>query len=386
MITVLIFIAVLAVLVLSHEFGHFIVARLCGMKVEEFGFGFPPRLFGIRKLDLGNGKFKRHFIWGGKNIQKEVEESKLNHGTVYSINLLPLGGFVKIKGEDGGGANEPDSFSGQAPYKKMLVIVAGVVMNVVLAYVLISIGYIIGTPQISTGEVNKNLTNVRVEILQVLPKQPAEAAGLLPGDAVIKIDNIDYPRLTQMQNYVDENKDKEITFTILRGKNTITKNIHPVVSGETKRGGIGIAIAEVGVERYVWYKALYVGGITTLQNTWQIIKAFYNLLANLFKGLGVGGDVAGPVGVAVLTGQVAKMGFIYLIQFVALLSLNLAVLNILPIPALDGGRFLFLILNKIFKRKGGFKYEPIIHAAGFALLILLVVVITAKDLLALIWH
>lgn len=383
MITILIFIAVLAVLVLSHEFGHFIVARLCGMKVEEFGFGFPPRLFGISKQNLGNGQFKRRFIWGAKKIKQEMEktgQSKQEPGTVYSINLLPLGGFVKIKGEDGGAGSEPDSFATKRTWQKMLVVAAGVAMNIVVAYILISAGYVIGTPQISTGEANNNLKDIKVEVLQVLPGQPAETAGLLPGDAIIKLDNVENPRLTQMQIYVDEHKDREIIFTILRGKNTFTKNIHPVVNSQTKRGGIGIAIAEVGVVKYVWYQALYQGGITTAQNTWEIVKAFYNLLVSLFKGLGVGAEVAGPVGIAVITGQVAKMGWIYLIQFVALLSLNLAVLNILPIPALDGGRLLFLIINKVFKRPDGFKYEPIIHAAGFALLILLVIVITAKDL------
>ncbi len=376
MATLLIFIAVLAVLVLSHEFGHFIVARLSGMKVEEFGFGFPPRLCGIRRLLNG----RRQIIWGNRQVLAAEKTSGEQGGTIYSFNWLPLGGFVKIKGEDGKSDSEPDSFASKKFWHKAAVLVAGVAMNVLVGAVLISLGFMIGLPQPLEGiDDVKNISDRRIEILQALPGKPAEAAGLKTGDTIIKIGSLEQPRLSELRAYVDAHRDEAILVTWQRGNEKMSQNIRPIVYPDTGKGGLGVSVVEIGTVRYPFFKALENGIITTGFYLKHITLAFGQLIKSLFTGAALGGTVSGPVGVAVMTGQVARMGLVYLLQFMAILSLNLAVLNILPIPALDGGRLLFIILAKIFRRPQGFRYEHVVHAVGFALLILLVVAVTVKD-------
>ncbi|TAN33583.1 RIP metalloprotease RseP [Patescibacteria group bacterium] len=352
MLTLLIFLAVLAILVLSHEFGHFIVARKSGMKVYEFGFGFPPRLF--------------------KYTSKKS-------GVMYSFNLIPLGGFVKIKGED---ADEtgPDSFGAQKMWKRAITLFAGVGMNVVLAAVLLSIGFAVGMPQaVDSFASVEGVKDRQLQIAQVISGKPAEAAGLKPGDSITRLDAIEQPRLKQMQEYVAANKDKEISVTVKRGTETITKKIKPFVY-ESGRAGIGVGLAEIGTVKYPWYKAISEGILATGYYLKEIVLAFYLLIRGLFAGEPVGEAVSGPVGIAVMTGQVARMGWAYMINFVALLSLNLAIINILPIPALDGGRLLFLGLSKILRRPITPRYEQVAHTVGFVLLMLLVVLVTVKDI------
>lgn len=369
MLTVIIFIVILGILVLAHEFGHFIAARKSGMKVEEFGFGFPPRAFGVRFLENG----KKEWVWGNKEV--------LGEKTIYSINWLPLGGFVKIKGENGEAETESDSFMAKSAWKKTIVLAAGVIMNIILAAALLSVGYMVGLPQttedIGDGTVVKDM---RIAIMEVAAGKPAAQAGLKTGDEIIAVGELRNPRVTAMQEYVDKNRDKEIVFTIARGKETLEKKITPTLNAETGKGGIGVAIAEVGMVKYPWYKAIYHGVLATWAYLVAIVLAFWHLITGLFVGKGAGGAVAGPVGIAVMTGQVARLGLAYLLQFTAMLSLNLAVLNILPIPALDGGRILFTWLGKIFKKPMFMKFEQAAHTIGFLALMLLVVVVTAKDL------
>ncbi len=375
MFTLLIFIAVLALLVLSHEFGHFIVARKNGIKVHEFGFGFPPRILGIRLLKIGN---KRKWqIVAGRHEPEAAEEHM--PGTLYSINWLPLGGFVKIKGEDGSDVGDPDSFAFKKVWQKSLVIVAGVVMNVVVAAILLSIGFVLGVPQPFDDEQRTSAKDIRIEIMEVLPGKPAEVAGVLRGDIIKKIDEQEVQSLKQLQNYVDDNKEKELTVTLRRGEEEIVKKIRPTIYEDTGRGGLGVALDQMGTVRYPWYKAIYYGILATGFYLKEIIFAFYYLIKGLFTGVGMGDAVSGPVGVAVMTGQVARMGITYLIQFTALLSLNLAVLNVLPIPALDGGRLLFILLGKLLRRPISQRFEQMVHTVGFVLLMILVVFITVRD-------
>ncbi len=380
MFTLLIFIAVLAVLVLSHEFGHFIVARKSGIKVDEFGFGFPPRLAGIRRLKKIGSKHRWEIVWGHKKATAAAETSEEVPGTLYSLNLLPLGGFVKIKGENGAPTADHDSFAAKKIWQRALVIAAGVLMNIVLAAALLSVGFMVGFPQAAGGATGSEVQGQRLEIIQVLPGKPAEAAGLKSGDAIVRINDLVNPQPEDFRNYINTHRNEDVTVTIERGKETFTKKIHPIVYEDTGRGGLGVAVAEVGFVRYPWYKAIYHGIRATGTYLKEIVIAFAYLFKGLFTGAGFGGAVSGPVGVAVMTGEVARMGFGYLIQFTALLSLNLAVLNILPIPALDGGRLLFIIINAIRRRPVAPKYEQIAHTIGFVLLMLLVVAVTIKDL------
>jgi regulator of sigma E protease len=381
MFTFIIFIAVLAVLVLSHEFGHFIVARRNGMGVEEFGFGFPPRLVGIRRVSFAGKK-----QWQVIRNRRQLEETAMHEhaGTIYSINLIPLGGFVRIKGEDPNvpGANDPDSFLSKKTWQKAGVVAAGVIMNVLLTVLLLSLGYMIGMPQVG----DEASPNSELQIVQVVPGRPAEVAGLHSGAKIISVhpesnpsDVLTHSSVTNFQKFVNDHRDETLVFTISENGKEFTKNIKPTILEGTNRAGIGVAIVNIGLLKYPWYRALYQGVVDTGKYLVMIFAGLWFLIAGLFHGASVEGQVAGPVGVAVLTGEAARLGFVYLLQLMALLSLNLAVVNILPIPALDGGRLFFIIWNSVFKRPVTPRVEQIIHTVGFFVLMALVVLITVND-------
>lgn len=375
MASIIFFVLVLAVLVISHEFGHFIAAKKTGMKVHEFGFGFPPRLFGLQFKKVGAKKWR--LVKGNRDLNESDEE----YGTVYSLNWLPLGGFVKIKGENGEGKEDPESFAAKKPWQKAVVLSAGVIMNVLLAMILLIGGYIIGLPQTidSISDVS-NIKDRRIEILQALPGKPAAAAGIKAGDVILQVGTLQNPRLKELQEYVNEHKNEELLVKIKREKEVFEKNIKPAIYADTGRGGLGVAIAEIGTVRYPFFAAIWEGVKATGWYLKEIFVAFYLLIKGAFAGHGVGEAVSGPVGVAVMTGRVARMGVIYLIQFMAMLSLNLAVFNILPIPALDGGRLLFVLISKLRRKEVSQKLEGMFHMVGFALLMLLVVVVTVRDI------
>jgi len=375
MASLIFFILVLAVLVISHEFGHFIAAKKTGMKVHEFGFGFPPRLFGLQFKK--NDAKKWRLVKGNRDLNESDEE----YGTVYSLNWLPLGGFVKIKGENGEGKEDPESFAAKKPWQKAVVLSAGVIMNVILAMVLLIGGYMIGLPQTidSISDVSK-IKDRRIEILQTIPGKPAEAAGIKAGDVILQVGTLQNPRLKELQDYVDQHKNEEILVKVQREKEFFDKKIKPAVYADTGRGGLGVAIAEIGTVRYPFFSAIWEGVKSTFWYLKEIFVAFYLLIKGAFSGNGVSEAVSGPVGVAVMTGRVARMGIIYLIQFMAMLSLNLAVFNILPIPALDGGRLLFVLISKLRRKEVSQKLEGMFHMVGFALLMLLVIVVTVRDI------
>ncbi len=370
MLTLLVFIAILAVLVLSHEWGHFIVARLNKIGVEEFGFGFPPRLIGIRRLKNKKGW---EWVFGNKEVTPDP-------ATLYSINLIPLGGFVRIKGEDGDAdvAAEADSFVSKKPWQKASVLLAGVIMNALLAVILLSVAYMIGLPEaLAPGQAVPAGANL--QIVQVVAGMPAASAGIQPGDVIEQVDNLQHPTVTDLQQYVETHKNSLISLTFERGQQLLTVKLHPAIYPDTGKGGIGVALTEVVMLRYPWYQAAYHGTITTGVYFKETILAFWYLIKGLFSGVGVASEVSGPVGVAVMTGEAVHLGAVYVLQFMALLSLNLAILNALPIPALDGGRLLFVIINKIRRQAVAARTERLVHAISFAVLMLLVLAITIHD-------
>jgi regulator of sigma E protease len=347
------------------------MARKFGVKAEEFGLGFPPRAFGVYKNNYGQWKFIRG--------AKEISDCP---GTIYSINWLPLGGFVKIKGENGEGQNEADSFAGKKIWQRAFMLSAGVVMNIVLAAVLISAGFMIGLPQALDGQLSAraHVSDKKIQIVQVMENTPAGLAGLQIGDAILSIDNNNFSNYQELQDYVASNVGNKLIYKIKRGQDITETSIIPALMPEINRGGIGIAITETGIVSYPWYLAIFEGIKTTFILTWAIIVAFYELIKGLIFGQGVTADLSGPVGIATLTGQVARMGLVYLLQFTALLSINLAVINFFPFPALDGGRVLFLIIEKIKRSPVKTEVEGAIHNIGFALLMLLVLIVTFRDI------
>lgn len=366
--TIISFIVVLSVLVFAHELGHFLTAVKFGVRAHEFGFGLPPRFWGIYKSK--SGKWKQ--VRGGK----EVDDAD---GTIYSINWLPIGGFVRIEGEDGADTGKKDNINSKPIWQRAIVMSAGVTMNVILAAVLLSVGFMIGMPQ-SIDDIDSQaiVKDKNVQIVQVMEDSPAERSGLKMADIILSINNVEIFSDSELQDITGGNAGQELTYKIRRGDEDMEMKITPRENKE-QRGEIGVAIMNTGIVQYPWYLAIFNGFKTAFVMVWLIIQAFYQLFKDLFMGQGVPSDISGPVGIAVMTGQFAKMGLAYLIQFTAVLSVNLAVINFLPLPALDGGRIIFLIVEKIKGSPVKREVEAIIHNTGFLLLMLLILVVTVRD-------
>jgi regulator of sigma E protease len=352
--TIIVFIAILGLLVFVHELGHFIVAKKSGMKVEEFGFGFPPRVFGIKRGE-----------------------------TLYSINLIPLGGFVKILGEDGSETPDPQSFGHKPAWKRFLVLIAGVTMNVILGWVLISIGLGLGLPTvIGEGDQVPKSAKVRdasVAIVEIAPNSPADSAGLKVGDDILKVNDQPISSIDSAQEATAKNAGNLTTYLIKRGSSTFTKTITPRLNPPAGEGPLGIALSSIAYVSYPWYEVLFRGFYTTYNLVVATLIAFGSLIGQWFAGKSVGGSISGPVGIALLTRDMTQLGFVYLLQFTALLSVNLAIINAVPFPALDGGRVLFLIIEKIRRKKLPVKAEQIANTVGFMLLLLLMLLVTVHD-------
>jgi len=373
MLTAIIFIAILGVLIFVHELGHFVTARRNGVKADEFGFGFPPRLAGFVR-DEKTGKFE--FVWGNKEIESKH--------TVYSINWIPLGGFVRIKGEDGNGTKDLDSFASKKAWPRIKILAAGVIMNFIFAWILISIGFMIGAPEtIESNDVN--IANAKIQISEVLPDSPADKAGIKIGDEILKENKqTSFAGVTDVQNYINSNKGKAIDFNVLRGSDIVEIKVVPRENAPAGQGAIGIALAQTVIKRYPVHEALWNGAIVVYNLTIAILLALGGIIMKLFAGNGVGAEVSGPIGIAILTKQVATLGLVYVLQFAALLSINLGIINALPIPALDGGRILFILIEKIKGSPVTQKTEQLFHTIGFVLLMLLMVLVTLRDVLKII--
>lgn len=348
LLTALLFIAILSVLVLIHEWGHFIAARIFGVHVEEFGFGFPPRIWGIKKGP-----------------------------TLYSINALPLGGFVKLKGEDGSatGGKDVDSFASQSWWKKLIILAAGVFMNVVLTIALFTAGFAMGMPQLLDDSQNgTDARDVKIQITYIQPDSPAAKAGLKVGDAIHSLDTMIPANIEEIQSYTRAHIDTPIHFSYLRGSEEHTVDIAPIVLKETGKGGIGIGIARIGLISYPFITAFRMALETTMGLAIHIVTTLGGAIRHLAFD-----DFVGPVGIASYAGTVAQLGVTYLINLVGQFSMSLAIFNFLPIPALDGGRAFFILIERARRKSMNPAFENAIHIAGFMLLIGLLILITIRD-------
>lgn len=351
---ILIFVLTLGLLVFVHELGHFLAARAFGISVDEFGFGFPPRIFGVRR---------------GK--------------TLYSLNWIPLGGFVKIKGVAGDdaakvGFNDPDSFAVQKPWKKFSILFAGIAMNVLLGIVLLTIGFRIGLP-LSIGEdiPHANVRDVGIHILSVQPSSPAESLGLVTGDTILFVDNTAFQTTEDLRAYLAGHPDQDIRVQWKRGEETKEGAVR--LSNQEGKGMLGVSLGKTGIVSFSLPWAFLMG----IQSTFSMVGQIFIALGDVVRGLvierTVREDLSGPIGIAIMTGEAARLGFIYLLQFAAILSVNLAVFNVLPIPALDGGRLLFIVIERIRRKPVSERIEAIVHNAGFLFLIALVLLVTFRD-------
>lgn len=371
MLTLITFIVVLGLLVFVHELGHFMVARRSGVKVEEFGFGFPPRAIGVYRDPATKG-------W--RFVGRRTKESP---ATIYSFNWVPLGGFVRIKGEQGEQASDPDSFAAKGVGVRVAILSAGVSMNVLLAAFLISIGFVMGIPQpIGDGlPSGARVRDAQIQIVQVLSGLPAAASGVQVGDAILSVDGATVSSVEQLQTYLTSRVGQPVKFLLKAAAGEpYEKIVTPQPREGSDRAWIGVQLEHVGVVSYPWYLAAIHGVRVTGEWMVQIVRAFGELFTNLVVNRQVTIDLSGPVGIAALTGTVTRLGFIYVLQFTALLSLNLAIINFLPFPALDGGRVVFLIIEKLRGRAVSARLETAIHNIGFIVLLVLIALVTMRDL------
>jgi regulator of sigma E protease len=355
--TVLIIVLVilgLSILILGHEAGHFFVAKLFGLKVDEFGIGFPPRITAKKFGD-----------------------------TEYSINWLPFGGFVRISGERGEfevvdpegstpetGATSPELsdadkarlFYNQPAWKKSLIVLAGVFMNFILGWVLIAAVFMIGVPQ-------------TLVISGTQAGSPAATAGIQAGDVVKG-----YTDTQSFINYVNENKGKQITVTVIRNNKNLSYTMTPRVNVPANQGALGVALEEGGAPRENFFKAIWNGLQDAAIISWLTLQAFYELLKQIFIHASIPAGVVGPVGIFGIAEETGHIGLTYLLQFLGIISINLMIVNCIPFPALDGGRFLVVLFEKIKGSPLPYKVEAWINGVGFALLLLLMVVLTVRDI------
>lgn len=354
--TIITFFIVLSVLVLVHEFGHFLLAKKAGIKVEEFGFGYPPRIF-------------------GKKIK----------GTVYSLNWLFFGGFVKLYGED---FNEgPDSPSQGGPNKKsksafwskskrarLAVLVAGVLANFVLAVVVFSIVYSFSGIPVKTG---------KIKIAGFLNNSPAAVSGLKENDIVLKVDEGALKDVNDFIKIIDQKKGQLVSLTIQRDNEISILAVTPRISPPQGEGPLGILISDVEIKKFPFWQMPWRGTVEGFKEAFAwailILDALKNMVVDLVIHGTIPKDVAGPIGIFQITGVVAKSGILNILQFMGILSVNLAVVNILPLPALDGGRLVFILYEAITKRRPKPSFEGWVNAAGMAFLLLLIVLITIND-------
>lgn len=340
--SILVFLIVLSILVIVHEFGHFVMARRAGVLVEEFGFGLPPR------------------IWG-----KQIGE------TLYSINALPFGGFVRLHGESDEESIESPrrAFLNKNKKTRISIIVAGVVMNFILAIVAFAIVY-------SFSGIPKDTHKIKV--VDISQNSPALSSGLVIGDVIKSADGKLFTKVDDFIKYVDTKRGKRVVLETENKKVTIVPRESPP-EGE---GPLGVTITTTEVYfppvALRPFYGIFYGFKDALFWGKNILVGLWSVVAGLTKGQ-VPKDVSGPVGIFAVTSEAAKIGILALINFIGILSVNLAILNILPFPALDGGRLLFIGIESVIGRKVLPKLEATIHSIGMIVLLLLLLAITIHD-------
>ena len=364
LITIIAFLVIFSILILVHECGHFIMARKAGIKVEEFGIGLPPR---------------------AKKLFKDKK------GTIYSLNWIPFGGYVRMYGED---STDPKiikdnkSFASKSLGRRTSVILAGVFMNFVLAWVLISIGFTFGMKPflVTQADLEQGIETGIVQtenvlyIHEITPGSPISETDLQPGDFIPVINGQPVPDAEDIPSILEPNQ--LVTMTVVRGEK---EGILEVKTDSDGKLGFVIStekfVVDVKDVRYPFYNApLYalkeVGRLSVLT-----VKMLGSVIVSLVAKFTVPENVAGPVGIAKMTHYFVQQGFMALLQFTALISISLGVINVMPFPALDGGRFLFVIYEFVSRRRANAKAEAIIHSVGFALLMLLIFAITWHDIM-----
>lgn len=364
--TIIIFLLVLALLIFVHELGHFLAAKFFGVRVDEFAIGFPPRIFS--------------FTYGE---------------TTYALNLIPFGGYVKIFGEDPSedSINGPDSNRSLVHKPKRIqaaVLVAGVTFNMVLAWFLFSVAFLIGFPL--SGSMLDKFPGAETQtiISGVLPDSGAATAGVVPGDKLLFVKNQNGDKITitsveELKPLVTQIAPAPLTL----GLSTVNGDKEVVVVpsqdllGLSNEWALGIGVEKIGVVKASWYQAPILGAQLTYHTTTSMIVGLGDLVKAIAGGMSLTDAVVGPVGIAGMVGDATALGLVYLISFTAFISINLAILNLVPFPALDGGRVFFLVIEWIKGSPLNPKISNTLNLVGFILLLTFMLYVTWGDILRL---
>ena len=353
----LIFILILVALIWVHELGHFVAAKLFGIRVDEFAVGFPPRLLRVR---LGE--------------------------TDYTFNLLLVGGFVRIHGEDPGtAARDKHSMANKPRLVQAAVIVAGVVMNVLFGWLALSAGYMAGAQMVPGTAAFGEVRDAQATITQVLPGSPAQKVGLAAGDKIESLQTGAQPvkqiqSAEQATGYIAEHQNESLVVTVLRNDEERVFVAKPAEGFAPGKKALGISMADVGVLQLPPHLALLQGAVSAKDMTVSTAQGLGMFLSSIARGVADWGSVAGPVGIAGAGGAAVQEGFAAAVFITALISINLAIINLVPIPGLDGGRLLIIIIEAVIRRPVSPRVVNSLSLAGFALIILLMVVVTYHDI------
>lgn len=354
--SIIIFIVILSILVFVHELGHFLFAKWNGIRVDEFAIGFPPRVFSFKKGE-----------------------------TKYSINLLPLGGYVKIFGEnpDEDSINGPDkdrSFVNKGKLAQASVLIAGILFNILFAWVLFTGSFLVGVVNIDPNGTGEG----KLFVTDVLKDSPAEIAGIKAGDVLISLADskgvAENLSPESVRYFVGNSDGQEVTVSVERGGDFLDLRAIPTKAITANEFVIGVSMAEIIEMKLPIHKAIWEGLKTTIVVVKETAVGIVQFLGNIVMGNGNFKDVAGPVGIAGIVGEASKFGFGYILSFAALISINLAIINLIPFPALDGGRLLFVAIETITRRPINTKFANILNLTGFVLLLLLMVLVTVSDI------
>jgi len=354
--SIILFVLILGALIFVHELGHFLTAKKNGIRVDEFAIGFPPKIISIKR-----------------------------GGTKYSWNLIPFGGYVKIFGENPDeesiDPNAKDSFVNKSKWIQAAVLVAGVVFNIIFAWALFFIVLMSGMPAIVTDSNASDIQNANVVVTNVYPNSPASESGIKPGDAIISINNISEGVNIELVQSEIQNNPQGVLMQIMTGNDVRDVQITPEEGIVSNQPAIGIAMDRIGERKLPIHRAF----VESIKMTGESLKGVFLGFGDLFKTI-TNGDgnldsVSGPIGIVSLVGDAAQFGWANLLSFTAMLSINLAVLNIMPFPALDGGRLLFLGFEGVTRRKIKPQFANMVNGIGFMLLIGFMIFITFNDIM-----
>lgn len=333
--TIILMILLFVILIFPHELGHFIAARACNVQVNEFSFGMGPVI-----------------------LKKQGKE------TQYSIRAIPIGGFCAMEGEDTEDAGDnPRAFNNKKWWQKIIILLAGAAMNIFIAFIVMTL----------VAGIGGILTN---RLSAVTPGGPAETAGIMAGDVIIAIEEETTDTWGKVVHAIDATKDKEepIRVTVDRSGEVLNFNITPAVNSEGRW--------VIGIESEISHgagTAIKAGAVTTV----ELCTAIFDSLKSLIHSENVLNEVSGPVGIAQAVGETTSLGWFYYMYLVAMISVNLAIFNLLPFPALDGGRIIFVAIRAVTGKAISDKAEGIVHAVGMVVLIMLAIVVTGSDILKL---